>query len=212
MEKILEFIVTYQSIAPWLIFTFLILAGMNIPISIDVMIIITALLAANVIPEKTLILYFTFLFGCYFSAWTAYWIGRLAGHKLKKYKWFNKLFHQDRLDKINAFYKKRCFLTLLIGRFIPFGVRNCLFITAGMSRASFVKFMLYDLIACSIWTSTFFYFFYSIGKNYDEMVKHVKIINIGIFSVFTVAVIASIWYKKTKKKKLAEEKSDVEPS
>tara|TARA_R110002111_G_scaffold155713_1_gene222502 strand:- start:17 stop:649 length:633 start_codon:yes stop_codon:yes gene_type:complete len=209
MENLFELVITYQGMAPWIIFTLLILAGMNIPISIDVMIIITALLAANVLPEKAMLLFFIFFFGCYFSAWTAFWIGRLAGHKLKKFKWFSKIFHQERLEKIGAFYEKRGFLTILLGRFVPFGIRNCLFMTAGMSRSSFLKFAIYDFIACFTWTSTFFYFFYTLGKNYEEMVKHVKIINISIFSAFAVAVIAFIWYKRTKKKKLQEEKTDV---
>jgi membrane-associated protein len=210
MENILNFITQYHAFAPWIIFALLILAGLNVPISIDIMVIIAALLAANVIPDQTLTLFLCIVFGCHISALGSYWLGRLAGEKLLKQRWFQKIFHTERLAKIEKFHKKRGFATILIGRFIPFGIRNCLFMSAGMSKSSFVKFTIQDFIACSIWASTSFYLFYTLGKNFEQMVKFAKTFNILIFSAFSVTVIGVIWYKKWRKKRAEEaEKTDV---
>ena len=42
-----------------------------------------------------------------------------------------------------GFYKKYGALTLVIGRFIPFGVRNAIFLTSGISKMPFAKFFIF---------------------------------------------------------------------
>jgi len=201
MQKIVEFIVEHSSYAPWMTFGMILLAGFNIPISIDVIMVLSAVLAATAIPEHTYSLYLSILIGAYFSAWIAYGVGRLLGKKLLKLRWFAKILHQERLTKVGAFYDKHGFLTLLFGRFIPFGIRNCIFMTAGMSHSHFGRFAMRDMVACFVWVTTCFYAFYNIGLNYQLLMQRVKIINIGIFLAFSVTVIGLVWYKKHKKKR-----------
>jgi len=106
----------------------------------------------------------------------------------------------ERLEKIQRFYSKHGLWTLLLGRFIPFGVRNCIFMSSGMSRVSFLKFALWDLIACFTWTSVSFYCFYVLGQNYHLLFDHLKTFNMVIFLAFSVTVISWIWYKRRKKR------------
>jgi membrane protein DedA with SNARE-associated domain len=103
------------------------------------------------------------------------------------------MFHPDRLRQIESYYTRYGMLTLLIGRFIPFGVRNCLFMTAGMGRMSLWKFMVYDGIACLSSNTLLFTLAYFTGKNCLQFVAY---LNIGIFAVFLVALIGFIWYKR----------------
>ena len=201
MEKIVEFIVEHSNYAPWMTFGMILLAGFNLPISIDIIIVLSAVLAATTIPDHTYSFYLSILAGAYFSAWIAYGIGRILGKKLLQLRWFAKILHNERLIKVHAFYDKHGFLTLLCGRFIPFGIRNCIFMTAGISHSHFGKFAMRDIIACSIWSTTYFYTFYSIGLNYQPLMQRVKMINIGIFSAFSVTVIALVCYKRRKKKR-----------
>lgn len=198
MESLTEFIILNAHRAHWFIFCAIILAGMNIPISTDALIIISAVLAATLVPENTFILFFAVFFGCVFSAWIAYWIGRVLGTKICKMKWFAKLLHPKRMQKIKTFYDKHGFLTLLIGRFIPFGIRNCIFMSTGMSKLHFGKFVLRDFIACFIWCAVSFSIFFSLGQNWDVVYEHVKTFNILIFCAFLVTVIGVIWYKRKK--------------
>lgn len=199
MDQLTEFILANRFYAPWLTFFLILLAGLNIPISIDVLLVLSAFLAATIIPEYTFTLYLTVLLGCCFSAWIAYWVGRIFGIKLLNVRWFSKILSPNRLKKVGIFYEKHGLLTLMIGRFIPFGVRNCLFMTAGMSKMPFGKFILRDGIACSFWASLSFYAFYSLGLNYEKLLNHMKTVNIGLFLAFCVTLIGVFWYKKHKK-------------
>lgn len=191
-----EWVVQYANVAPWIVLGSILLAGLYVPISIDVILVTSALLAGHVIPEKTWHLFAALSIGCYFSAWLAYWLGRIAGPKLIHFKWYRRILPEARKEKIHLFYKKHGFLTLFVGRFIPFGVRNCIYTTAGMTKTSFAKFALWDLVACSVWCSSFFFLFYSIGKHYNHLSHFANMINICIFSGFVIAVIGVIWYKR----------------
>ncbi len=199
MDTLVEWIVSHAENAHWFVFGSILLAGLNIPISADVIIIISAILAATVVPEKLWLLFFSVFISCALSAQLAYWVGRLIGPQLQRLRYFAKILHPDRLKKIERFYEKHGFTTLVIGRFIPFGVRNAIFMTTGMSKAHFGKFALRDAFACFVWSSTSFSAFYFLGNNYQRLKGYVHLFNILVFGAFAVAVIAFIWYKKHKK-------------
>lgn len=199
MESFIQWIIQHAHQAHWLIFPIILLAGLNVPISVDLIILAAAFLAATVVPEHTLLLYLSIFLGCYFSACLSYWVGRIVGEKLCRFSWFSKLLPESRLNKANRFYQKYGFWTLLLGRFIPFGVRNCIFMTAGMSRLNFGKFVLWDLFACLVWSSSTFYLFFTLGQNYQVVWHYVKTFNLLIFAAFSVTLIAFIWYKRRKK-------------
>lgn len=199
MESLSEIIFSNASHAYWYVFIAIILAGFNVPISIDLVVLAAAVLAAVIVPEQMLLLFFSVLVGCILSAWCAYWIGRLVGTRLLRYRFFYRLFPTERVSKIRGFYERHGLLALVVGRFIPFGVRNCLFISTGISRVSFFKFMWMDAIACSIWVSAVFSLFYSLGHHYEAVWHYVKTFNGLLFVAFSVTVIGLFWYKRKKK-------------
>jgi membrane-associated protein len=201
MEHLAEFISHHAVNAHWYLFVAIILAGFNIPFSADLLILIAAFLAAAVVPEHTGILFASILIGCYLSAMCAYWMGRLLGSTLSQTKIFSKLFQPERIAKIKEFYDKYGLWTLVVGRFIPFGVRNCIFMTSGMSKVHFGKFILMDALACTLWCSICFFTFFSLGQNYEAVWGYLKAFNILIFAAFSVTVIGFFWYKKRKKKR-----------
>jgi len=198
IESISAFILANASHAHWFVFGALILAGANIPISADLMILLSAVLAASFIPEHTTHLYLCVLCGCCLSAWVAYWLGRGLGPKIIAHKWLGKIFSQARVNKMENFHKKYGFFALVLGRFIPFGVRNCIFFSSGMSKIHFGKFALMDSVACFIWSTSLFTLFYKLGQNYQALYHYSKLLNLVIFSVFGVTIIGIVWYKKRK--------------
>lgn len=202
-----EFIMQNAHRAHWFVFGAILLAGLNIPISIDVLIILSAVLAATAIPEHVFHLYFAVFLGCYFSAMIAYGVGRFLGPKLLRIRWFANALTPERMEKIKTFTHKHGFLTLVLGRFIPFGVRNCIFMTSGISKLPFLTFIMRDLIACLTWSSVCFTLCYFLGKNYNALISGVKVFNLLIFSAFAVTVIGFFWYKKRKKSSLPNENS-----
>lgn len=207
MDQIFLFISERGVYAPFTVFLLFLLAGMNIPISIDLLVIFSAILAAKVIPQQALALFISCLCGCYFSGWIAYWIGRLVGEKILQTAIGKKIFPEKRLEKLLRFYNQYGFFTLLVGRFIPFGVRNGIFMSSGITKSSFKAFALRDLIPCALWSSLTFYFCYKLADSYNLLVNYLNIFNIIIFSTFAVAVILFICYKRVKGKKSFDDNS-----
>ncbi len=196
MDYLLELITRHAHHAHWYIFGAIILAGFNVPLSADLLILLSAFIAATILPEHTWHLLISVILGCYLSAWCAYWTGRLFGAKLSRFKWFGSTFNINRMKKIRNFYEKYGFLTLLIGRFIPFGVRNCIFMSSGMSRFNFFRFIFMDAFACLLWSGLYFYLFYNFSQFYTVISQHFKTANFFVLIVFGVTVIAGIWYKQ----------------
>ena len=195
VEQLTEFIQQHIDYAPWLIFGALLLAGFNLPVSEDGMLFISALLAVKN-PEKLYALFIAVYAGAYFSDLICYGLGRTLGPKLFNIKFFANMVPQERIDKIHSFYEKYGIVTLIFGRFIPFGVRNGLFLTAGLGKMNFLKFSLSDLLACTISCSVFFTLYYKLGA---QVIDFVKKFNIIIFSLAAVGIVVYfIWKKKNK--------------
>lgn len=207
MNTLIEWITCHADYAHWYIFAAIILAGFNFPLCIDLLVLVSAFIAASILPEHTLHLFFSVLLGCFFSAWCAYWLGRLLGGKLQQMRLFSKLLQPKRMKKMRAFYEKHGLWTLIVGRFIPFGVRNCLFMTTGASKVNFLRFVLMDALACLIWCTTCFCAFYALGQNYRQVWKFIKTFNMLIFIAFSVTLITFIWYKNRRKSQKSNVKS-----
>ena len=192
MEAILEMINQNVQFAPFIIGGLLLLAGFNLPVSEDIMIFTSAMLAAKN-PDHLYPLFFGVFLGAYFSDIICYWLGRKLGPKLWQIKFFASMVKKEKVAEISNFYDKYGVLTLIMGRFIPFGVRNALFLTAGLGQMNFVKFSLSDLLACTISNILMF----SLVYNYGEVVlEYVKKGNVIIFSMAAIVVVGLLLKRK----------------
>ena len=191
-----QFIVEHAHLAHFVIFGLFMLAGCHLPISEDVLVILGGVLASTIVPENSWKIYTAIFLGAYISDFFVYGTGRLLGPSLSSHRFFSKLFKKKRIEKLQAHYEEWGMLTLFFGRFIPFGVRNCLFVTAGMGRMPLLKFAFVDGFACMISTSSLFMLSYFCGKSCSLWVK---LANISIFALFLVALFIFIWYKSTRK-------------
>lgn len=198
MEHLLSFLSSHIDYAHWVIFALFMLAGINLPISEDLLIIFSAMIASTVPESVTWKLFLAVFLGAYFSDFIPYWIGRRFGVNLWKIKLFARMIKKERIEQVRGYYAKYGMLTLLIGRFIPFGVRNCLFAAAGMGKMKFWKFLISDGIACLISNTTLFTLAYIFGKNYQFLLSSVQLVNVIIFLTFAFALIIFIWYKRKK--------------
>lgn len=195
IQMVQDYAMANVQLAPFIIGGALLLAGFNLPVSEDLMIFISAILAAKN-PDYLFPLYAGLFAGAYLSDLIAYGLGRYLGPQLFKIKFFASMVTQERLDQVSHYFNKYGIGVLIVGRFIPFGVRNALFISSGLSKASFPKFAFADFVATIISVSTYFYLYYSFG---ETMIAIVKKGNVIIFSVFILAVLG-IWVKKREKK------------
>ncbi len=196
MEELLQLIQANIQYAHFIIFGTLLLAGLNIPVSEDAMLFISAILASQN-PEYLTHLFIGVYLGAYFSDLICYSLGRVFGPKLFEIRFFANMVPPARITKISNYYQKYGVITLILGRFIPFGVRNALFLTAGLGKMNFAKFALSDLLACTISSISFFSLYYFYGEN---VIAYVKQANILLFSLVFVMLLV-FWYKRRQRAK-----------
>ena len=185
METVFEFVSQNISLAPYIICGLLLLAGFNIPISEDGMLFISAYLASRH-PEYTYQLFAGVYAGAYLSDLICYGLGRYFGKHIWRIKFLAKMVTQERVERISSFYDKYGFWTLLFGRFIPFGVRNGLFLTAGIGKMNPFKFAFSDWIAATISCSVFFTIYF---QSWESVVSTIQRANLMIFIIAAALVL-----------------------
>ncbi len=170
MESIIQFATEHAEVAHWLFAILIFLGGLNIPISEDIVMISAGALASTLLPETAFLQYTILFIVCWMAAWEAYWIGRLLGPRLYDIRWFNRVLTPNKIDRLHHYYERFGIWTFIVGRFIPGGVRNGLFMTAGLGKMPFNKFILRDLPACLISTAFLFTLGYFFGQHSTEII------------------------------------------
>ncbi len=204
MEGVLDFIQMYIDYAPTIIFILILLAGLNIPISLDVLMVFSVISAATIAPHLTLHFFFAILFGSIMSAWICFNVGRFLGPHIDKVPLLRQLISKEKIASIGTFYQKYGLFSLIVGRFIPFGVRNLIFLSKGISPMPFRTFALYDGIACTLWATLVFWTLYYVGESFEQLMAVMKRGNVLIFSLFGMSLIVFFCYKYLLKKKAAQ--------
>jgi membrane protein DedA with SNARE-associated domain len=189
---------------PLIVFFILLLTGFSIPLSED-LIIITSALIAEENPYLLFPLHIAIFLGVVAADHISYWIGFHFGHKIKNIKRFKRTLSERRILIIQKYLNKYGIFTFIVCRFIPFGVRNTLFLSSGFSKMKYRLFTIYELTAALISTSTLYYLIYFLGISAE---KNFKIIGIVLFCIFVVALITIILkfiVFKRRKPKIASE-------
>jgi len=166
----------------------LLLAGCNIPISEDLIIITGAILSA----EKPFLLVFNLAaiyIGVIASDFLIYWIGRRVRKGTMKSNYFSALIPERAIEKMHDKLDKYGIFTFIVCRFIPFGVRNTLFFTSGFFNLRLRVFALYDIIAAMISVNTLFFLAYFLG---DDVKRPLKIAGIALFILLVSGVVMLI--------------------
>lgn len=170
-------------------FGLLILAGFNFPVSEDLVFIVSASIAATIVPENTVYIFTGCFLGAYFSDVIAYVLGRTLGRKLLKISFFQKFFPEEKIEKIERYFLKYGGKTLFFGRFIPFGMRNVLFATSGIVKMKIRKFLAVDLMALSVTSTIMFYLGYSLGRNYKVIFPYLNRYKFAILAIFILFIV-----------------------
>lgn len=196
MESILSFICEHAEFAHYIFFAMLMLAGLNVPLSEDLILLSAGAITATCVPENYLTMLTWLFLGCWISAWEAYAIGRYLGPKLYEIKWFSHILTRGRIERLHHYYEKFGIFTFILGRFIPGGVRNTLFMTAGLGKMHFGKFIFRDGIACLISTNVLFYLGFLFGENYSVIVDYFTTYTHVFLALLASTIIIFILYKK----------------
>ena len=199
MESLLSYICENAHHAHWIIFFLLLLAGFNLPISEDILLLGGGAIASACIPDHALRLYIWILLGSLLSAWEAYWIGRLLGPHLFQIRLFKSVVTPHRLEMLRYYYAKFGIFTFIVGRFCPGGIRNALFMSSGLTKMPFYLFILRDGFSCLISTFTLFYMGYQLGQNFDLVVLYIQRYTFWFLGILLCLITAGSlywWYRR----------------
>lgn len=107
------------------------------------------------------------------------------------------------VDKAEAWFSKFGYRTIFFCRMVPV-LRSLISIPAGMAKMDFRKFLLYTTLGTTIWNVVLVLAGAALGKNWSVILHYVDIYSTFILSFLGLGIIAYIFYRKHKKKQIAE--------
>ena len=171
----------------------LLLAGLNIPISEDLVIITGALLNQEAVQaqiEGTRGMLVPSLLAIYagviISDFMSYYLGTLVRKGVFKARFADTLFSPKKLDLVHRHLDRHGSLTFIVCRFIPFGARNTLFMTSGFLGLPLRRFAFYDIPAALISTNTLFFLVYLFG---DEIKNPIRVAGVVLFVLLILTIL-----------------------
>lgn len=138
--------------------------------------------------------FFTGLFGSVFCAAVIYAMGYFGGRPfIEKYgKYF--FMKKEDIDKADSWFRKYGMFAAFIGRNFPI-VRTFISLPIGMTRLSFLKFMIYTTLGSIPWTFAFVYVGYSLGNNWVLLSNYTSRLKVPIFILLGLLLIRWLYQK-----------------
>lgn len=185
---IIDFFASYIHYWPLAAFVALLLAGFNLPVSEDAILIASAAICQD---NKKLILptiVFVYL-GIVLSDIISYLFGYICSKKLSGFKRVRRMLSSNKKYVIMKRIEEHGFGTFISIRFIPFGMRNLLFLSSGFFHLKWWKFMLFDFTAALISSQTLFWICFILG---DESPLFLDITCIVILALLIFCIVRTI--------------------
>jgi len=124
-----------------------------------------------------------------------YYLSKTLGRKLLlkygHYIWFE----EDKLIKMEKFFKSHVEISTFNGRLIPV-IRQYISLPAGLSNMNIFKFSFYTSLGASIWVTILAFLGYILGDNQELIKEHLQTITL---ITFVSIIIISLVYMKYKK-------------
>jgi membrane protein DedA with SNARE-associated domain len=187
------------------IILFLGLTGCGLPIPEEV-VIVAAGVAASAGTLHPWAAFASCLAGALLGDCVMYAIGYHFGHNLaKRHPRFAHLLHAEREAKTEELMRRHGLKVFLISRFMV-GLRSPIYLTAGILRISFRRFLLIDALCATIVVGTFFWLSFYFG----DTIRHwILRMDIAVTLIVLLAIVAAgVFFWRRRRKSLARQ-SDV---
>jgi membrane protein DedA with SNARE-associated domain len=177
-----DFLVSHGS---YLAITFvLILTGSGLPLPEEVPIIAAGILAAHGQMDPWLA-FGCCLLGAIVGDAIMYWIGYHFGRGvLRKHRWWARFITPEREAQIESMFRRHGLKVFFVARFLV-ALRSPVYLTAGILRVSFRRFLLIDLLCATVVVGAFFFLTFCYGKQIAGWFKQAE-------GWFTLAVVAAV--------------------
>ena len=205
LTAFLNWIGNYITYFPLVVFIGLLLGGLNIPISEDILVVMSAIFSQG---EKASIPHFlsALYAGAIISDCMVYGWGRLIAKGAISIGVFSKIITKENTYRLLKALQKHGIFTFIICRFIPFGVRNVVSMTSGFVKYPFYKFFIYDLVAAICNITVLYSLVYFFGRKGGDFMKIFGIVMFVLFLAAGAYLVTSGKLFQFADKKLDQEK------
>jgi membrane protein DedA with SNARE-associated domain len=189
------------------IFIVLVLTGSGLPIPEEVPIIVAGVLSAP--PNAKLDPWLAFmwcLLGAIVGDCVMYFIGYHFGRPvLREHPWFARFVTPEREIQIEQQFRQHGLKVFFVARFLV-GIRSPVYLTAGILRVSFRRFLMIDLFCAAVVVGTFFWLAYLFGEPIAKWVQSAEVVLTIVVVVAMAIVVLYLWRRY--KRKLAPAGAD----
>ncbi|HUY89187.1 MAG TPA: DedA family protein [Pirellulales bacterium] len=188
LEVFLHQVTPYLAVAGLLILT-----GMGLPIPEEVFVISAGIAAHNQHLEPWLALA-TCLVGAIIGDCAMYAIGYHFGHGLLRDRhWFARYMTPEREQRVEEMIHRHGFKVFLTARFLV-GVRSPVYITAGILRMPFRRFILVDAFCASLVVTLFFGLSFVFAEAFESLWNSIRRAEIWLTATLGVAALGVLLY------------------
>ena len=181
------------------IIAFLILTGCGLPIPEEVPIIYAGVTSAKGVLDP-FIAFGSCLIGALVGDAIMYAIGYHFGHRLlKDHPKIAHFLHAEREAKYEQMILRHGLKVLFLARFMV-GVRGPVYLSAGIVRMPFRRFLLFDCLCATVVVGVFFLISYFLGPQVFDLIRDAEL-GLTIFITIVVAIVGLLFYIKLKKKR-----------
>ncbi len=191
----IEFLLSHGPVLAYLgIIGFLMLTGAGLPVPEEVFIIAAGVASAQGALNPWLALS-ACLAGALAGDCVMYWIGFHFGRSvLREHHWWDRFVHPEREARMEQLIHTHGLKVFFLARFLV-GIRAPVYLTAGILRVRFRRFLLIDLFCATAVIGTFFGLSFFLSDRYGSAIyRWIREAEVMLTVVVVVAVIAAAFY------------------
>ncbi|TDQ59044.1 membrane protein DedA with SNARE-associated domain [Mesocricetibacter intestinalis] len=199
MEILVDFFINYGY---WAVLLVLIICGFGVPIPEDITLVSGGIIAGLGYANPHIMLVVSMI-GVLLGDSTMYWLGRIYGVKILRFRPIRRVMTLQRLRMVRAKFDQYGNRVLFVARFLP-GLRAPIYTVAGITRrVSYTRFVLLDFFAAIISVPIWVYLGFHGGNNHEWIEAQIRKGQMGIYAILALLVLFIGWkvYKAKKAKK-----------
>ena len=200
MEFLIHFFSDYGYFAVLFV---LIICGFGVPIPEDITLVSGGVISGLGYTNVHIMLIVS-LFGVLLGDSTMYWLGRIYGTKILRFRPIRRFLTLDRLRMVRSKFEQYGNRVLFVARFLP-GLRAPIYMVAGITRrVSFIRFLLLDFFAAIISVPIWVYLGDFGASNLDWLHEQIKKGQSIIYILIALLAIYLVWKWRKGRKKVNE--------
>ena len=200
MEFLINFFSDYGYFAVLFV---LIICGFGVPIPEDITLVSGGVISGLGYTNVHIMLVVS-LFGVLLGDSTMYWLGRIYGTKILRFRPIRRFLTLDRLRMVRSKFEQYGNRVLFVARFLP-GLRAPIYMVAGITRrVSFIRFLLLDFFAAIISVPIWVYLGDFGASNLDWLHEQIKKGQSIIYILIALLAIYLVWKWRKGRKKVSK--------